>query len=163
MPHLPRGRGNSSCLERVFRMALSDSSVYIPGTGFIYLAPAETVVPASLTAPASPWENMILVQQAFATGFTTSLTGAITTGFAGLKVATDAGMLSIIEAIRLGGTLMQATLHVAIGLMATDVAAQFVLIQTAALDGMQSIVDTISGSMPAVTSAFDMEPMYVRR
>jgi hypothetical protein len=39
-------------------MALSDSSVYIPGTGFIYLAPAETVVPASLTSPAAPWVNL---------------------------------------------------------------------------------------------------------
>jgi len=39
-------------------VALSDSSVYIPGTGFIYLAPSETVVPASLTAPASPWVNL---------------------------------------------------------------------------------------------------------
>jgi len=103
--------------------------------------------------------GMVLVQQAFTTGFTTSLTTSITTGFAGLKVATDAGMLTIIDAIRLGGTLMQATLHVAIGLMATDVTTQFALIQTATLDGMQSIVDTISGSMPAVTQAFDMSTL----
>lgn len=39
-------------------MALTDAAVYIPGTGFIYLAPSGTVTPASLTAPASPWENM---------------------------------------------------------------------------------------------------------
>lgn len=39
-------------------MALVDSAVVIPGTGFLYLAPAETVQPASLTAPAAPWENL---------------------------------------------------------------------------------------------------------
>ena len=39
-------------------MSLSDASVYIPGTGFIYLAPSGTVAPASLTAPASPWVNL---------------------------------------------------------------------------------------------------------
>jgi hypothetical protein len=39
-------------------MALTDSAVIIPGTGFIYLAPAETAIPASLTAPASPWANL---------------------------------------------------------------------------------------------------------
>jgi hypothetical protein len=39
-------------------VALNDASVVIPGTGFIYLAPSGTVVPASLTSPASPWENM---------------------------------------------------------------------------------------------------------
>lgn len=39
-------------------MALSDSAVIIPGTGFMYLAPAETAQPASLTAPAAPWENL---------------------------------------------------------------------------------------------------------
>lgn len=39
-------------------MALTDSAAFIPGQGFIYLAPAETVEPASLTAPASPWENL---------------------------------------------------------------------------------------------------------
>jgi hypothetical protein len=39
-------------------MALTDSSVYIPGTGFIYLAPASTAVPASLTSPAAPWVNL---------------------------------------------------------------------------------------------------------
>lgn len=39
-------------------MALLDSAVILPGTGFMYLAPAETAKPASLTAPASPWENL---------------------------------------------------------------------------------------------------------
>lgn len=39
-------------------MALNDSAVFVPGTGFIYLAPAETAEPASLTAPASPWVNL---------------------------------------------------------------------------------------------------------
>lgn len=39
-------------------MALIDSAVLIPGTGEIYVAPAETVMPASLTAPAAPWENI---------------------------------------------------------------------------------------------------------
>jgi hypothetical protein len=39
-------------------MALTDDAVFIPGTGFIYLAPAETAEPASLTSPASPWENL---------------------------------------------------------------------------------------------------------
>ena len=39
-------------------MALTDSAVIIPGTGQLYLAPAETPQPASLTAPASPWENL---------------------------------------------------------------------------------------------------------
>jgi hypothetical protein len=59
MPHLPRGVALRHASKGP-RMALTDSgaSVYIPGTGFIYLAPAETVIPASLTAPAAPWENM---------------------------------------------------------------------------------------------------------
>ena len=39
-------------------MALVDSAVIIPGTGFMYTAPAETVKPASLTAPAAPWVNL---------------------------------------------------------------------------------------------------------
>lgn len=39
-------------------MALVDSAVVIPGTGYMYLAPAETVKPASLTAPAAPWESI---------------------------------------------------------------------------------------------------------
>lgn len=39
-------------------MALVDDAVLIPGTGYLYLAPAETVRPVSLTAPASPWENL---------------------------------------------------------------------------------------------------------
>lgn len=39
-------------------MPLSDSDVILPGTGFLYIAPAETPQPASLTAPASPWDNL---------------------------------------------------------------------------------------------------------
>lgn len=39
-------------------MGLNDNAVYIPGTGRMYLAPAETVKPASLTAPAAPWEEL---------------------------------------------------------------------------------------------------------
>jgi hypothetical protein len=39
-------------------VALTDSAVYLPGTGFIYLAPAETAVPADLTTPAAPWVNL---------------------------------------------------------------------------------------------------------
>ncbi len=39
-------------------MALSDSSVVVPGTGFMYLAPSATPKPASLTAPAAPWVNL---------------------------------------------------------------------------------------------------------
>jgi hypothetical protein len=39
-------------------VALTDSAVLIPGTGFMYTAPAETVIPASLTSPAAPWENL---------------------------------------------------------------------------------------------------------
>lgn len=39
-------------------MALTDAAVYIPGTGFIHLAPAGTAAPADLVAPASPWVNL---------------------------------------------------------------------------------------------------------
>lgn len=39
-------------------MALDDNAVIIPGTGFMYLAPAATPAPASLTAPAAPWVNL---------------------------------------------------------------------------------------------------------
>lgn len=39
-------------------MALIDSAVIIPGTGQVYTAPAATSIPGSLTAPASPWENL---------------------------------------------------------------------------------------------------------
>lgn len=39
-------------------MALDDSAVIIPGTGYMFIAPPETAQPASLTAPASPWENL---------------------------------------------------------------------------------------------------------
>ena len=37
---------------------LIDSAVLIPGTGHMYTAPAETAMPANLTAPASPWEDL---------------------------------------------------------------------------------------------------------
>lgn len=39
-------------------MALIDSAVLIPGTGFMYIAPSETVIPANLVTPAAPWENL---------------------------------------------------------------------------------------------------------
>lgn len=39
-------------------MALTDGATVVPGQGFIFLAPAETVEPASLTAPAAPWVNL---------------------------------------------------------------------------------------------------------
>jgi hypothetical protein len=39
-------------------MSLNDASVVIPGTGHIYLAPSGTATPASLTAPAAPWEEL---------------------------------------------------------------------------------------------------------
>jgi hypothetical protein len=39
-------------------VAQTDSAVIIPGQGFIYIAPAETAVPASLTAPAVPWDSL---------------------------------------------------------------------------------------------------------
>jgi hypothetical protein len=39
-------------------VALIDSAVLIPGTGQIYVAPAETAIPANLTAPAAPWDNI---------------------------------------------------------------------------------------------------------
>jgi hypothetical protein len=39
-------------------LPITDSAVIIPGTGFMYIAPAETAQPASLTAPAAPWENL---------------------------------------------------------------------------------------------------------
>jgi hypothetical protein len=39
-------------------MAISDSAVILPGTGYLYIAPAETAVPASLTSPAAPWDNL---------------------------------------------------------------------------------------------------------
>jgi hypothetical protein len=39
-------------------VALNDALPIVPGTGFIYIAPAETAIPASLTSPASPWENL---------------------------------------------------------------------------------------------------------
>lgn len=39
-------------------MPQTDSAVIIPGTGFMYIAPPETAKPASLTAPAAPWETL---------------------------------------------------------------------------------------------------------
>ena len=39
-------------------MAITDAAVVVPGTGYIYLAPALTAEPASLTAPAAPWANL---------------------------------------------------------------------------------------------------------
>jgi hypothetical protein len=39
-------------------VALNDNLPIVPATGFLYIAPAETVIPASLTAPAGPWENL---------------------------------------------------------------------------------------------------------
>lgn len=39
-------------------MAISDSAVILPGTGYLFIAPAETPRPASLTAPAAPWDNL---------------------------------------------------------------------------------------------------------
>lgn len=36
-------------------MALDDSSLIIPGVGYIYTAPTGTAKPASATAPAAPW------------------------------------------------------------------------------------------------------------
>jgi hypothetical protein len=39
-------------------VALDDSAVIIPGTGQVYIAPGATAIPASLTAPAAPWENL---------------------------------------------------------------------------------------------------------
>lgn len=39
-------------------MALMDSLVAIPGTGFVYIAPVGTAKPASLTDPDIPWVNI---------------------------------------------------------------------------------------------------------
>lgn len=39
-------------------MALLDSAVLIPGTGYMYTAPAETTAPTDLTSPEAPWENL---------------------------------------------------------------------------------------------------------
>ena len=39
-------------------MALTDSAVILPGTGYMYLAPAETAAPTNLTEPDDPWENL---------------------------------------------------------------------------------------------------------
>lgn len=39
-------------------MALTDSAVIIPGTGYVYLAPSGTAKPSSLTVPPTPWDNI---------------------------------------------------------------------------------------------------------
>jgi len=39
-------------------MALLDSAVILPGTGYMYLAPAETPAPSNLSEPAAPWDNL---------------------------------------------------------------------------------------------------------
>lgn len=39
-------------------MAQTDSAVVLPGQGFIYLAPAETVAPVDPLAPTTPWVNL---------------------------------------------------------------------------------------------------------
>jgi hypothetical protein len=39
-------------------VALTDSAVLIPGTGELWTAPAETVMPVDPTAPTTPWENL---------------------------------------------------------------------------------------------------------
>lgn len=39
-------------------MALNDSAVLIPGTGELWTAPAETVIPTNPTAPEAPWANL---------------------------------------------------------------------------------------------------------
>jgi len=39
-------------------MALDDAAVIIPGTGFVYVAPAGTVVPSDKVNPASPWRDL---------------------------------------------------------------------------------------------------------
>lgn len=39
-------------------MALDDAAVIIPGTGYVFVAPAGTAAPASKTDPASPWRDL---------------------------------------------------------------------------------------------------------
>lgn len=39
-------------------MAANDSAVFIPGTGFMYIAPVSTVAPADPTAPTTPWVDL---------------------------------------------------------------------------------------------------------
>ena len=39
-------------------MAMTDSAVILPGTGYMYLAPSETAVPTNLTEPEDPWDNL---------------------------------------------------------------------------------------------------------
>lgn len=39
-------------------MAANDAAVFIPGTGYLYVAPTSTAKPASLTAPATPWIDL---------------------------------------------------------------------------------------------------------
>jgi len=37
---------------------MTDSAVILPGTGYMYLAPAETAAPIDLSEPGDPWENL---------------------------------------------------------------------------------------------------------
>jgi hypothetical protein len=39
-------------------VALSDAAVWVPGTGFIYLAPAGTARPTTANNPTTPWVNL---------------------------------------------------------------------------------------------------------
>jgi len=39
-------------------MALDDAAVIIPGTGYVFVAPAGTAAPASKTDPGSPWRDL---------------------------------------------------------------------------------------------------------
>lgn len=39
-------------------MAMLDQAVILPGTGYMYLAPAETSAPSNLTEPEAPWDNL---------------------------------------------------------------------------------------------------------
>jgi len=39
-------------------MALDDAAVIIPGTGYVYTAPAGTAAPVDLINPGSPWEDL---------------------------------------------------------------------------------------------------------
>lgn len=39
-------------------MAMTDSAVILPGTGFLYIADPETEIPADPSNPEAPWENL---------------------------------------------------------------------------------------------------------
>lgn len=39
-------------------MSQVDNQVFIPGTGYLYVAPVGTAVPSSLTAPVWPWDSL---------------------------------------------------------------------------------------------------------